>query len=62
MYLGLTSGRLKGEDVYTSGFANYFVSKENISKIYQELDSRLKESKNSKATIEEVLKKYHKGD
>lgn len=35
MYLALTSGRLKGEEVYASGFANYFVHKENIPKIYQ---------------------------
>lgn len=27
MYIALTAGRLKGEDVYNSGFANYFVAK-----------------------------------
>jgi len=35
MYIALTSGRLKGEDVYASGFANYFVNKDSIPKIYE---------------------------
>jgi enoyl-CoA hydratase/carnithine racemase len=35
MYIALTSGRLKGEEVYNTGFANYFVNKENIQKIYE---------------------------
>lgn len=34
MYIALTSGRLKGEEVYNSGFANYFVSRDSIPKIY----------------------------
>lgn len=62
MYIALTSGRLKGEEVYTSGFANYFVNRENIHKIYEEISSQIKNSKNPKATIEEILSKYHKGD
>lgn len=52
LYIALTSGRLKGEDVYNSGFANYFVNKENIPKIYEEISNTIKGSKNPKLTIE----------
>lgn len=61
MYIAMTSGRLKGEDVYNSGFANYFVSKDNISKIYEEISGSIRDSKNPRQTIEKVLEKYHIG-
>lgn len=62
MYIALTSGRLKGEDVYASGFANYYVNRENIQKIYEEISAELAKSTNPKSTIEQVLQKYHKGN
>lgn len=46
MYLALTSGRLKGEDVYNCGFANYFVTRESIPVIYEEISSALKNASN----------------
>ena len=61
MYIALTSGRLKGEDVYNSGFANYFVAKDSVPKIYDEISMKIKDSTNPKKTIEEVLNKYHIG-
>lgn len=51
MYIALTSGRLKGEDVYASGFANYFVNKDSIPKIYEQISTQISNSKNPKATI-----------
>ena len=61
MYLAMTSGRLKGEDVYNSGFANYYVSKDNVGKIYEEIASNIRSSKNPRETIESILGKYHIG-
>lgn len=61
MYLGLTSGRLKGEDVYNSGLANYFVTRDSIPNIYNEISSAVPSSKNVAQTIESILQKYHKG-
>ena len=29
-WLGLTGSRLKGEDVYISGMANYFIQRKNL--------------------------------
>lgn len=35
MYIALTSGRLKGEDVYHSGFANYFIGGDKVATVYE---------------------------
>lgn len=61
MYLGLTSGRLKGEDVYNSGLANYFVTRDSIPNIYNEISSAIPSSTNIGQTIQSILQKYHKG-
>jgi enoyl-CoA hydratase/carnithine racemase len=33
-YLGLTGARLKGEDVYIAGLANFYISREDVKKAY----------------------------
>lgn len=33
-YLGLTGARLKGEDVYISGLANYFLERDSLQPAY----------------------------
>jgi 3-hydroxyisobutyryl-CoA hydrolase len=34
-YLGLSGSRLKGEDVYISGLANYFLQRDSIEPAYE---------------------------
>ena len=34
-YLGLTGARLKGEDVYIAGLANFYIPRENVQKAYE---------------------------
>lgn len=59
-YLGLTGARLKGEDVYISGLANFYISKENVQKAYDEINHGLANAPNAKEFIQQTLTKYHK--
>ena len=61
-YLAMTSDRLKGEDVYNSGLANYYIGHDDISAVYNELEAKVGESENTREAIEKVLRKYHKGE
>lgn len=56
-YIG-TGVQLKGEDVYNSGLANYFVSSANIPKIYEDIKSSVPSSNNPKETISKIISKY----
>lgn len=40
-YLGLTGTQLKGEDVFKAGIANYYVSRDNLPKIFEEIKREL---------------------
>jgi 3-hydroxyisobutyryl-CoA hydrolase len=40
-YLGLTGTQLKGEDVYKAGIANYFVPRELLPELFQEIKSEM---------------------
>ncbi len=59
-YLGLSGSRLKGEDVYISGLANYYLPRESIVKAEEEIKSALPSSNNPKETIHQILTKHHK--
>lgn len=59
-YLGLTGARLKGEDVYIAGLANFYIPRENVQKAYDEINQGLANAQNTKEFIQSVLSKYHK--
>lgn len=58
-YLGLTGARLKGEDLYISGLANYFIPRKNIEQAYNEIKTALPTSSRPKETISSILQKHH---
>ena len=58
-YLGLTGLTFKGEDVFITGVANYFIPRENIPKAYQQIKEALPYSQDSHSTISVILKEYH---
>lgn len=58
-YMGMTGARLKGEDLYISGIANYFIQRKNIEAAFNELKDALPSSGNPKETVSNILKKYH---
>ena len=58
-YLGISGNRLKGEDVYIAGLANYFIPREKIPDAYAELKSEMKNSGDAKNIVTKVLGKYH---
>lgn len=37
-YLAMTSARITGEDVYNSGLANYYILRDDLGKVYEELE------------------------
>jgi hypothetical protein len=55
----MTGARLKGEDLYISGLANYFIPRKDIGEAYKEIKSALPNSNNPKETITNILDKYH---
>ena len=59
-YLGLTGSRLKGEEVYLAGLANYFIRRENLELAFRDLrDTLPKVDGNIKHHIHVVLSRYH---
>jgi 3-hydroxyisobutyryl-CoA hydrolase len=58
-YLGMTGARLKGEDMYISGMANYYIQRKNLEAVFDELKTALPSSTNPKKTVTDVLNKYH---
>ena len=58
-YLGMTGSRLKGEDLYISGIANYFIPRKDLETAFNELKQVLPGSSNAKDTVTGVLNKYH---
>ena len=58
-YLGMTGARLKGEDFYISGIANYFIQRKNVEVAFNEIKEALPNSSNPKQTISKILDKYH---
>lgn len=58
MYIALTSEKLFGEDVYSSGFANYYVNSSDIPEIYQRIEQNLSSSQNHSEMIDSILKEY----
>lgn len=59
-YLGMTGARLKGEDVYISGLANYFIQRSSLEAAFKEIKEAIPSSSNPKETIANILSKYHK--
>ncbi len=59
-YLGLTGARLKGEDVYIAGLANFFIPRESVQQAYVEINKGLAGAVNAKEFIHQTLSKYHK--
>lgn len=58
-YLGMTGARLKGEDLYISGLANYFIQRKDLESAFNDLKSALPGAANPKETVAKVLDKYH---
>jgi 3-hydroxyisobutyryl-CoA hydrolase len=58
-YLGMTGARLKGEDLYISGLANYFIPRKSLEAAFNELKAALPGSHSPKELVAEVLSKYH---
>jgi len=58
-YLGLTGMRLKGEEVYKAGIANYFIPRERLPQVYSDLKRELAHSREPKETIDEILLRYN---
>ena len=58
-YLGMTGARLKGEDLYISGLANYFIPRKDIESAYKQIKEAVPSSNNPKETITNILNKYH---
>lgn len=57
VYLGLTGARLKGVELVQAGIANYYIKKDNLSKLKEELIEKVtKETKDEE--IREIIKKY----
>lgn len=56
----MTGARLKGEDVYIAGLANFYISRENVQKAYEEINQGLANAQNAKEFIQQTLSKYHK--
>jgi len=61
-YLGMTGARLKGEDVFVAGIANFYIQSNKISaakeKILKLFNTKEK-VENPKEKIIEILNKYH---
>ena len=61
-YLGMTGARLKGEDVFVAGIANFYIQSNKIYEVKQEIlkvfNSKEK-VQNPKEKIIEILNKYH---
>ena len=47
-YLGLTGMRLKGEEVYKAGIANYFIPRDRLPNVYNDLKMELVHSREPK--------------
>lgn len=60
-YLGMTGARLKGEEVYIAGLANYFIPRSKISETFEEIRSALSTgpTENTRQLIEVILNKHH---
>ena len=58
-YLGMTGARLKGEDLYISGLANYFIQRKDLEAAFNDLKEALPSSSSPKDTVAKVLNKYH---
>lgn len=56
----MTGARLKGEDVYIAGLANFYIPRENVQKAYDEINQGLANVQNAKEFIQQTLTKYHK--
>ena len=57
----MTGLQLKGEEVYRAGIANYYISKENIPRVFKDLRNELTYSRDPKYTIDDVMGRYHQG-
>lgn len=57
LYLGLTGARLKGVELVQAGLANYYIKKDNLTKLKDELCKSLNENSTDKEIIE-IIKKY----
>lgn len=58
-YLGMSGSRLKGEDVYISGLAHYYLQRESVQPAYEQIAAALPASKDPRETIRTILGKYH---
>lgn len=61
-YLGMTGMRLKGEQAYIAGLANYYIPSSKLAEVRSEIESTfaVKEKlANSKEVIASILRKYH---
>ena len=54
-YLGLTGARLKGEEVYLSGLAHYYLHPGSVQTAYEHIRDALPSSTNPRDTIRQVL-------
>ena len=55
----MTGARIKGEDLYISGLANYFIQRKDLESAFNALKEALPGSSNPKETVANVLGKYH---
>jgi len=58
-YLGLTGMRLKGEEVYKAGIANYYIPRKDLKQAYNELKNEIQHSQEPKETVDDVLGRYN---
>ena len=58
----MTGARLKGEDVFVAGIANFYIQSNKISEVKQEIlkvFNTKEKVENPKEKIMEILNKYH---
>ena len=60
MYLAMTGSRLKGEDAFIAGLANYYIPRDKLEDSFEDIKKALVSSDDPKKTIAEILDKYHK--
>jgi hypothetical protein len=51
--------RLKGEEVYKAGIANFYIPRKDLKQAYKELKTELQHSQEPKETIDDVLGRYN---